>query len=356
MEAMIKMIKTISLLILVSMQTANSQTIIFVDPAFEQAVLTHDSIIDANHDGLIQLSEASGVRELNLMEKKITSIQDVYHFPNIVRFVVTNNLIEDVTLTGLSLLEEFYCARNKLTELNVSNLPSLLELGIGVNELTEITLHNLPNLESFNCMNNQLEALDVTDFKKLKYLSADNNKLKSLDISKNLELIQIVIGNNQLEEIDISKNVNLNINIMYTDDNVKIIRNKNQTSEKAVPPPPMSMPDSSNEPLIDSIVVNCRYEELFNILKEEIIGISAKKKNWNVEIQAEVRSKIEYSRFQDFVYYNAYSSESEQELLKLLSDCKSIKNDPILNDPTVFKSIVLSNYDNYIRAICNKYE
>ena len=337
------------------LQTANSQVIEFFDPAFEKAVLNHDSIIDSNHDGLIQNSEAIGVKKLNVMGKGITSIKDVYHFPNVTEFIATNNSIQEVSLSGLKKMEVFYCARNEISKLEVINLPSLRKLAIGLNQLTEVTLTDLPNLESFNCMHNKLERLELGEFKKLKYLSADNNSLKELDVSKNLELIQIIVDNNELKELDISKNLNLTVNIMYADDDVKIVRNKNQTGSKAVHPPPMSMPASSNEPIIDSIVKNCRYEQLFNLLKEEMIQLSAKTKKWDSQTTQEVRSKIDFDHFQNFMFYNAYSSENEKELLKLLNDCKAIKNDPIMNDLTVFKSIVLSNYENYIHSICEKY-
>jgi Leucine-rich repeat (LRR) protein len=356
MKPMSRTIITLIAITLTSLQNVSSQVIEFVDPAFKQAVLNHDSIIDSNQDGLIQTSEAFGVKKLNLMNKGITSIEYIYHFPNIIEFLATNNSIQEVALSGLEKLETFYCARNKITKLEITNLPSLKELAIGLNQLTEITLNDLPNLESLNCMHNQLESIELSKFKKLKYLSVDHNKLKKLIISENTELIQIIVNDNELKEIDIRKNLNLKVNIMYADDDVKIIRNETQTAPKAVPPPPMSMPSSSNKPIIDSIVVSCRYEQLFDLRKEEIIQVSAKNKNWSSETIAEVRSKIVFTHFQNFMYYNAYSSESEKELLELLKDCNATKNDPIMKDLTVFKSIVLSNYDNYLRSVCDKYK
>jgi Leucine-rich repeat (LRR) protein len=222
-----------------------SQNIEFQDKNLEQAILNHEPAIDTNNDGLIQKEEALDVTEIRAMNKGIASIEDIYHFPNIKKLVVTNNHIANVKLIGLDSLQEFYCAANNLVQIELKDLHALKDVAIGNNKLTKVSIINAPNLESLNCMGNQIEKIDLKEFSKLKYFTADNNKLKELDISENPKLIQIIITNNNIKEIDIRNNPKFKVDLMYADDGIKIIRNEDQGNKKAVPPPP-GLPPAGN--------------------------------------------------------------------------------------------------------------
>ena len=113
----------------------------------------------------------------------------------------------------------------------ISNLPLLNEFGCGLNQLTKVKIKNCPNIVLLNMMDNQIKKIDLSQFKKLKYLTVDNNKLKNLDLSNNPDLVQITIDDNNIESIDITKNQNLKMNILYIDDNVKIIGSSEQLSQ-----------------------------------------------------------------------------------------------------------------------------
>jgi len=113
-----------------------TQDITFSDPNFEKGVLEHDSIIDVNLDGKIQMSEANGVKRLKLRQNNINSIQDIYFFPNVVEVDVALNEIAEISLDGLKYLYEINAHTNKIKTVSVKNLPNLYDISIHENEMT----------------------------------------------------------------------------------------------------------------------------------------------------------------------------------------------------------------------------
>ncbi|WP_312821989.1 leucine-rich repeat domain-containing protein [Epilithonimonas sp.] len=216
------------LIFIVFTTLACSQDLKFENPDFEKAVLKKYPEIDSNHNGKIDKNEAEKVKELDLMGQNITNANDITLFKNLEYIVLTNNKIEKLKIENLSNLTKFYCARNNLKTLQISNLPKLEELGCGRNQINKVIIKNCPKIESLNLMDNQISDIDLKNFTKLKYLVVDNNKLTSIDLTKNPELIQITINKNHINKVDIRKNINLKMNILYIDENVQIIGNKNQ--------------------------------------------------------------------------------------------------------------------------------
>lgn len=199
------------------------QNIVFSDSSVLRAILNYTPSIDVNNDGIIQLSEASEVRELNLKGLGLSSIEDIRFFPNLKKINIARNGLTSLKLENLDSLEELNVGGNKLVLLELKNLTRLRRVNCEVNSLERIIIENVPNLESFNCSDNQLTILDISNLTKLKYFTAARNKLQTIDVSHNLELVQIVIDENDLKSIDIRHNEKLQVNIMYIDSDVKII-------------------------------------------------------------------------------------------------------------------------------------
>lgn len=215
--------KTTLIILIFFAQYIFCQSISFTNPNFEKSVLLKYPEIDINKNGKIEKEEAEAISNLDLMEQNLTNADDVKYFKNIEYLSLTINGISKLKLNDLKKLKEIYCARNKLFEFEISNIPSLEKLYIGRNELKKVTVINCPNIEVLNMMDNQITDFDFKPFKNLKYLTIDNNKFEKLDITNNPELIQITINKNNIKAIDITKNLNLNMNILYIDDYVKII-------------------------------------------------------------------------------------------------------------------------------------
>jgi hypothetical protein len=221
------MIKKIPLVMmgLVFMNLSYSQNIVFEDKKFEKAIFKIEPKIDLNKDGIIQVSEAEKVAELNLMQNNISNAEDIKYFVNLRYLALTDNKLKSFNISGFTKLEELYCAKNRLTELNISNLPVLKRLAFGSNKLNNATLENLPNLESLDLFENNFSTIDLSGFSKLKYLSVNSNELVDLKINENKELIQFIAFENNLKEIDITTNKKLKLGICYYDDGVSIISN-----------------------------------------------------------------------------------------------------------------------------------
>lgn len=359
-----------SLLFIVCTSCFFAQNISFVDANFEKAILDNDSIIDANFDGKIQKSEAEGVKSLHLMEKNITSIADIKHFPNIEKFVVTNNRITEIKLDGFNKLLEFHCAKNAITSLSVKNLPVLTKIGFAINQLERIELENVPNLISLYGFGNKLSEVDLTKFAHLKYIDLNHNQLTKIDISKNTELVQISIRSNPLTEIDIRQNVNLNVSIMYIDDNVKIIGNKDQEGPKGVTVVEVRSPVVDEDPqeinynkpitfedrqsLIESILSSCKYDYLFNDMKKNLIDMYGKEKKWEEKKILKLNELIQFKNMDANVYDKAFKNYSISELRRLIENCSVITEANYMNNLSIYSRSILLEFDSYIREVCEK--
>ena len=235
--------KIISTVFLLVTAICSAQSLKFENSEFEKIILAKYPEIDANKNNRIEQNEAESLGKLSLMETNLTNANDVKYFKNLTYLSLTINNIEEFIIKDFFKLEKLYIARNKLKKLEISNLPLLNEFACGLNQLTAVKIKNCPNIVSLNMMNNQIKKIDLIQFKKLKYLTIDNNKLESLDLSNNLDLIQITIDDNNIKTLDITKNQNLKMNILYIDNDVKIIGTSEQLSGyksavKVGPPPP----------------------------------------------------------------------------------------------------------------------
>jgi len=235
--------KIISTVFLLVTAICSAQSLKFENSEFEKIILAKYPEIDSNKNNRIEQNEAESLEKLSLMETNLTNANDVRYFRNLTYLSLTINNIEEFIIKDFFKLEKLYIARNKLNKLEINNLPLLNEFACGLNQLTTVKIKNCPNILSLNMMDNQIKKIDLSQFKELKYLTIDNNKLESLDLSNNLDLIQITIDDNNIKTLDITKNQNLKMNILYIDNDVKIIGTSEQLSGyksavKVGPPPP----------------------------------------------------------------------------------------------------------------------
>ena len=111
----------------------------FPDPNFRAYVKAK---FDKDNNNCLSESERNAVKEIDVDNKGITTLEGISYFPNL-----------------------FYlnCKKNQLTELDVSKNPALWGL---------------------ECDENQLSSLDVSQNAKLVYLYCNSNNLTSLDVSQ----------------------------------------------------------------------------------------------------------------------------------------------------------------------------
>jgi len=90
--------------------------------------------VDSNGDGIIQLSEALAVTQLNVnaigAAPKIENMEGIQYFTNLIELRCANNLITSLDVTALTNLEFLHCNNNQINLLNITGLSQLTTLWV----------------------------------------------------------------------------------------------------------------------------------------------------------------------------------------------------------------------------------
>lgn len=179
--------------------------------------------IDANNDGIIQVSEAEQVSELNVAFSQIEDLTGIEYFTALKVLKCEGNKLTSLDVSSSLLLESLNCSSNKFVSLEVTDLPSLNNLVVAPNSsLVNLTVTNLPQLTllklhanlfssqldklvTLNCSNNGLTSLilyvNYPGLDLLKNIDCSNNALTTLNI-KDLVLHTFNASNNQLTTLE----------------------------------------------------------------------------------------------------------------------------------------------------------
>lgn len=172
---------------------ASAQNITCADTNFRNALVNTlcvdidgddapDVDVDANDDGIIQLSEALAVQRLNVLGAGIQSMSGIENFTNLIKLECGYNVIESLDVHLLSNLQYLDCAENYIDSINVLGLTYLKTIICNTNQLSTINVQGLTALQSLNCNYNPITALNVQNLDNLKYLNCVGMHLNSLDV------------------------------------------------------------------------------------------------------------------------------------------------------------------------------
>lgn len=198
-----------------------AQTVIIPDPDFLQALQNHSPAIDANKDGLIQVSEAKTVDILYASFKSIKSLKGIEAFTSLTVLYCSNNDLSELDLSANPLLTELDCSYNKLKELDVSSNMVLNYLDCSDNKIAQLKLNK--SIETLFCGNNKLTELNVSNNVALHTLLCSENKLSTLDLSNNLNLTKLACNSNALNTLDLSRNIKLNVVSCFFNPDLRVI-------------------------------------------------------------------------------------------------------------------------------------
>lgn len=163
-------------------ETLLSETISFVDPNFEAALLSYDQ----DQDGKISKREALNIRVLNISGESISDLTGIEWLTN----------LTELDCSGI---------RDGLTTLDLSGNTALKILDCSdCGDLVELDLSKNLTLEWLNCRNTSLKTLDLSKNKALVYLDCYGQRLTSLDLSNNPELLEVNCHANNLRSLDVS--------------------------------------------------------------------------------------------------------------------------------------------------------
>ncbi|MDP9960307.1 leucine-rich repeat domain-containing protein [Chryseobacterium lathyri] len=187
-----------------------SQKLNFKDQNLEKAVLEN---FDLNKNGSLEKLESDMVTNLFLVQKGITSADDLLLFGNAKMIVLDDNTISNVSITGLPHLELFSCTGCKISSFRAEGLKNLGSLYLDNNLLESISLKETPRIDQLTLSLNQLKTIDTAPLKNLRKLNIEHNKIRKLDISGNPGLQTLNVGENMMKESDIKKGMKTDITI-----------------------------------------------------------------------------------------------------------------------------------------------
>ena len=129
------------------------------------------------------------MKELNLSENKLTSLDYVDDIPCLIRLNVRHNEITGLGRLLYPYLRELDISWNQLKSLKeLNNLPSLVDLKFNSNKITDIPNFTFPNLRALRVGKNPLRDLEsLTNLTNLKILHLGNIVIESF---QNLNFIK----------------------------------------------------------------------------------------------------------------------------------------------------------------------
>jgi len=207
----------------------------FPDSSFRSYVAKN---CDKDKDGYLSAEEFAAVKEINVYDKQISSLDGIEYFTALEKLDCSfnqlsildvskntalielncgSNLLTSLDVSNNNALQILWCSNNQLKELNVSANTELRDLSCNGNKLAELNVRNNVLLESLMCghpfsnvnQGNLLTSLDVSNNPKLTALFCDSNQLSSLSISNNRELLSLTCSRNKLTKLDVTNNTKL---------------------------------------------------------------------------------------------------------------------------------------------------
>lgn len=179
------------------------QIINIPDVNFKNKLLHYSPSIDTNHDGEIQVNEASSVLNLDLSWLNISNLEGIQNFVNLKILKCNANNIHNLSVVTLMHLEDLDCGKNQMNSLNISGLNNLINLDCNHNNLNSINLSGLSNLEKLFVFDNAISSLDLSVLPKLTWLWCSNNQLSSLDLSNKSNLLYAFCDSNKIENLNL---------------------------------------------------------------------------------------------------------------------------------------------------------
>ncbi|AZB10434.1 leucine-rich repeat domain-containing protein [Chryseobacterium sp. G0162] len=191
------------------------QKLEFKDKNLEKAVIEN---FDLNKDGMISNFEAEAVNNLFLVQKGITSTDDLHFFKNVKMIMLDENAISTIVLKDMDKLNLFSCTGCKVKSFKAENLGNITSLYMDNNLLETISLKATPKIDQLTLSLNQLKTIDLSQLKNLRRLNVEHNKISKIDISGNPALQTLNVGGNKMKEEDIKKGLKTEVTIFGTTD------------------------------------------------------------------------------------------------------------------------------------------
>ncbi|MGB0897334.1 MAG: T9SS type A sorting domain-containing protein [Flavobacteriaceae bacterium] len=194
--------KTITLILLLFIGIANSQTTLIPDSNFEQALINSGIDSDGVINGQVLTSDVSNLTNLSVPSYNISDLTGIEDFVNLTDLAAFNNNISSIDLSNNTQLRVLYIDTNNLTAIDLTNNTQLQTVWLGYNNITAIDITNLTNLYTFKIEHNDLTSLDLSN-KTINLVECDNNLITNLNVT-NSGISELICYNNRFTTLDIS--------------------------------------------------------------------------------------------------------------------------------------------------------
>jgi len=228
---------------IVNIPDANFKSLLVANmPYLAKDLIGNNTIIDTNHDGEIQLSEAANISKLrfdlydmpnyssnfnNVVSisgiKSFTNLTDLYidSFPLLQTIDLSNStalykldlsrcyVLSSVNLQGCSQLYDLDIFFSNIPSIDLSGLTNLYEVDMTQCQLANLSLNNNTNLNNLALTSNKLQTLPLGQTPNLKFLSIAGNQFITLNFSSFPKLETLNCTYNKFISIDLSQNTDL---------------------------------------------------------------------------------------------------------------------------------------------------
>ncbi len=202
--------------IIYNTSTSNDEKIIidestFPDENFRDYI---NEKIDTDKNGILDASEISVCKSIDVRDENINSIKGIEYFVNLTSLDCGDNNIQDMDITNNKQLLYLDCDRNDLKDLDLSNNTKLLELDCGYNYLKKLDVSANISIKIISCNDNNINELNVDNNEELVSLNCgsdlkNRNTISKLSLDNNPMLRMLNINNNNFTTIDLSNNTKL---------------------------------------------------------------------------------------------------------------------------------------------------
>lgn len=144
---------------------------------------------DTDRDGILSISEARKVEDIDVKGMYIYSLDALELFPNLRRLVCDSTNIEGLMLYNNNKLEYLSCSNCYLPRLSVLDNPFIEEINCSASHIGDLLLsQSNSRLKKLICHSNKLRELQLTSESNLEYLDCHDNHLVYLDLWSNKRL------------------------------------------------------------------------------------------------------------------------------------------------------------------------
>ena len=181
----------------------------FPDSTFRSWLTNSANLGGAGADSFLSAEELASIRQINVSDLGISSLEGIELFPALEKLSCMNNRLKSLDVSQNKNLTYLQCSFNQISSLDVSGLDKLVALYCENNHMTSLTLTGATALEVIYCRSNDLPSVDFSTNTSLKFIETFDNRLTSVDLStlKNLEFVHL--DHNKLTDLDLSYNTNL---------------------------------------------------------------------------------------------------------------------------------------------------